>query len=279
MSNSTTAAHHSANDSSEVHRKDEAAQCTICRVCGVRIQVRPDTLDVCASRRCRIAILGNTPLETQRRITSAMHDELTARSRAMAGNTSRVLALLPVNLRSMEPVTSAMRDRFVTTLRSRVDRAHAGADANADRPAAPNHAAHLESVLQSGCGVCGGACCTRGGHHAFLSAADLARTAHAMTNGDTGVALEVLYTAHLPATHYEESCVFHGAAGCALPRAIRADTCNRYLCGGLATLARTLEISNHVAAVVGAATWSHIERLAVIDATTLPATVESRPLD
>ena len=29
------------------------------------------------------------------------------------------------------------------------------------------------------------------------------------------------------------SCVYHGADGCALPRALRSDTCNRYFCEGL----------------------------------------------
>ena len=59
------------------------------------------------------------------------------------------------------------------------------------------------------------------------------------------------YAAHLPQEHVEHSCVFHGDQGCTLPHAFRSNTCNRYLCGGLTQLARTLLASGGSTAVIG----------------------------
>jgi hypothetical protein len=44
------------------------------------------------------------------------------------------------------------------------------------------------------------------------------------------------YVARVPAATVPGSCVFHGADGCGLPREMRSDTCNRYLCDGLVEL-------------------------------------------
>ena len=179
------------------------------------------------------------------------------------------VALLPANTRVTEPVTAALQDRFVATIRARL-RDYPSDVAPPERRAHHDpeggHALSVHALLGQGCATCGGACCTRGGTHAFLSAAALRGTAAEHTQGDTGTPLETLYTRYLPATHYAGSCVFHGERGCTLPRALRSDTCNRYLCGELTALSRALTGAPGERAVVGAATWSSLERVAVIDA-------------
>jgi hypothetical protein len=39
-----------------------------------------------------------------------------------------------------------------------------------------------------------------------------------------------MYGAAIPDDTVEQSCIFHGARGCALPRELRSHTCNDYFC-------------------------------------------------
>jgi hypothetical protein len=211
--------------------------------------------------------MGRNASGVQRAIDGTFRDLLTECARELPEPVP--VALLPANTRGLEPVSPALRERFVATIRARLsnyppDVAPAEPRAHHDPVQGSDVAAH--ALLGQGCATCGGACCTRGGTHAFLSAAALRGTAREHTQGDTGLPLERLYTAHLPATHYAGSCVFHGERGCTLPRALRSDTCNRYLCGELTALSRALSGAVGERAVVGAATWSSLERVAVIDA-------------
>jgi hypothetical protein len=43
----------------------------------------------------------------------------------------------------------------------------------------------------------------------------------------------------LPAESVLDSCVYHSATGCSLPRELRSETCNRHLCGKLKNLQAT----------------------------------------
>ena len=45
---------------------------------------------------------------------------------------------------------------------------------------------------------------------------------------------------HVGAATYHESCVYHGRHGCTLPRAMRADICERFECSGLVALRRAV---------------------------------------
>lgn len=86
------------------------------------------------------------------------------------------------------------------------------------------------------CAWCGGRCCRMGATtHGFIVAAHLRRwvAEHA---GSTPADAVAAYLERLPAQHVDGSCVYHGAAGCTLDRSMRSDTCNRYVCNGLAHL-------------------------------------------
>lgn len=108
--------------------------------------------------------------------------------------------------------------------------------ASAEPPAAPA----VRAALEAGCRVCEGLCCETGGNHAYLTAEELAGKL-ARDPSLTAEALYAAYVAHLPERSYEGSCVYHDAAGCVLPRPMRADICNSYRCRGLAELAAALE--------------------------------------
>ena len=123
-----------------------------------------------------------------------------------------------------------------------------------ERPAAPRspstlHAGDVQDLFGAVCGACRGFCCIAGGEHAFLTAETmLARMQR--TPGVTDGEIVADYLARLPERTLTGGCVFQGADGCALPRDMRGDTCNRHLCTGLRALQHALEAGSPVRAYV-----------------------------
>lgn len=194
------------------------------------------------------------------------------------------LAVLPVNGRTLtllpEAVRRAFLDRLEQTLQllraehsTETSAASAAADGDRDASASiaasdesPTDASHANAaVLARACAACGGACCTAGGDHAFLRRDSVRRIRRSHPTSDDA-ALHATYASHIPERHYAGSCLFHGERGCALPRTLRSDLCNRYLCGDLGRLAAVLQASGGTTAFVGAADAEHLRRMVLIDA-------------
>lgn len=145
-------------------------------------------------------------------------------------------AWLPVHRAWLAPVDEARRESL---------RAHLHALLDGDDPdAAPGPAgrwalsdteAHVAAAGAGAadaatCGTCQGRCCRLGGQHqAFLGAPQLRRWLrdHPGSTGDDAVRA---YLQALPDEHVDESCSYHGAQGCTLPRDWRADVCNVFVC-------------------------------------------------
>jgi len=91
-------------------------------------------------------------------------------------------------------------------------------------------------VLAAGCATCRGYCCGLGGRtNAFLSLDVFVPRLLAepeMTTSD----LLAEYMDRIPAMSFEGACVFQGARGCTLSRAMRSDVCNTFLCESLLVL-------------------------------------------
>ncbi len=193
------------------------------------------------------------------------------------------VVLLPVNARSITELPDDARERFLLHLRLQITRAFSeplrdsaagmpreeqGARLDADEiegPDADSDATVHGAILGAGCATCLGECCTAGGTHAFLKTASLVRVrAHLAGLGEhvTPASIEAKYRSALPAQHYHGSCVFHAVGGCTLPRVLRSNLCNRYLCGGLTQLSRALTARNGTAAIVAAADSVQLRRLA-----------------
>jgi len=85
------------------------------------------------------------------------------------------------------------------------------------------------------CTACRGSCCRAGGDHAYLTEETLARVLHDHPDRTLAQVLET-YLQLLPAETVRDSCVYHSATGCGLPRELRSETCNQYLCGKLRNL-------------------------------------------
>jgi len=195
--------------------------------------------------------------------------------------------LLPANTRGTALLPESSREDFLSRLRAAIaeaflepvrdnsapmsleaaaarDNAREHAIAPDDAPGAPD----LAAMLGASCATCRGECCTAGGTHAFLKEDSLRRVRAQLADEGaplTAESLEALYASHLPVRHYRGSCVFHTTTACALPRSLRSDLCNRYLCGGLTQLTRALAATTQHAAYVAAADSVHLRRMAYLE--------------
>jgi hypothetical protein len=118
-------------------------------------------------------------------------------------------------------------------------------------------------VLRRACANCRGFCCRTGGEHAYLSAEDIERqlAAHPEQGADDAVAA---YLACVGPVTRVGSCVYHGRAGCTLPRTMRSDTCNRFLCDALLELRREVHAGRPPPAFLAAAHDGAIEAAAFV---------------
>jgi hypothetical protein len=116
------------------------------------------------------------------------------------------------------------------------------------------------AVLQAGCAACQGHCCKGGGDHAYIDERTMARVRRDHPELDAR-AIIGLFLARLAPLAYRGSCLFHGAAGCTLGRALRADLCNAYYCNGLQAFLQHAEVPERVQIV---ATRNGIERRSAV---------------
>jgi hypothetical protein len=228
------------------------------------------------------------PIAAQRarnvRFTQQTHELAAADGRALP------VILLPANTRRITALPNESRSAFIDTLRGVLDvtfiqplrdndapmseAEHAArSDAGTPRAALPEQSPNaigaqvknLSDVLGASCATCMGECCNSGGTHAFLQVDSLTRVRAQLEQdgiATTRDSLETLYASYLPAQHYRESCVYHTRSGCALPRAMRSNLCNRYVCGSLSQLTRAMESEGVAEAYVGAADSVQLRRVA-----------------
>jgi len=85
------------------------------------------------------------------------------------------------------------------------------------------------------CAACRGSCCRSGGDQAYLTEETMVRSLQAHPEWSVAQITDA-YLSCLPSVSVANSCIYHSATGCGLPRALRSSTCNRYLCGKLKNL-------------------------------------------
>ncbi len=193
------------------------------------------------------------------------------------------VVLVPANTRGLVPLPAAARDGFRAHLATVITEAFARPLRDNTAPMSAQEAGERDDagetlsrdpglpahMVQGSCATCRGSCCTSGGTRAFLTADAVHRVrAQQVTLGERApapAAVTALYVEALPAEHYDSSCVFHARLGCALPRHLRSNLCNRYQCGELTQLSRALQATGATRAFVGAATNDRLERMAAID--------------
>jgi hypothetical protein len=92
-----------------------------------------------------------------------------------------------------------------------------------------------DSLSAGVCAACRGSCCRAGGDQAYLTEETMVRSLRAHPDWTLAQLMDA-YLKHLPAETVLNSCIYHSAKGCGLPRDLRSSTCNRYLCGKLKNL-------------------------------------------
>ena len=102
-----------------------------------------------------------------------------------------------------------------------------------------NEGKHASNLLGRLCGACAGGCCSNGNDHAYLHA-DTIKRVMAANPGLSPAQVRAAYLERLPEHAMTDSCVNHTKAGCSLPRSLRSDVCNVFLCSHLQRLVDTL---------------------------------------
>jgi hypothetical protein len=150
-----------------------------------------------------------------------------------------VAAVLPATDRPLSRLEPARRTLFAERLADLMETAAAdpegptGEPIGAERPPTAD-----ERLIGAACGSCRGHCCRLGEDHAFLRPATLRR--HWRAHPElTPQQVREDYLRRLPAESIAGSCIYHGRGGCALPRAMRSDVCNRYHCEELEALRKS----------------------------------------
>jgi hypothetical protein len=124
------------------------------------------------------------------------------------------------------PVAAGRREALAAHVRELL--ADLKTPARAARKAGSAPPADVPGVA-TGCALCGGYCCRTGGNEAYLNPKTLARVwserAHLAAED-----LVAAYVEAVPVLAFEDSCIFHAADGCSLPRDMRSNVCHDYQC-------------------------------------------------
>jgi len=173
-----------------------------------------------------------TNVDNTRVLNTEDQDPLRARvaqALGLAGPQKVQRVTLPAMDEQLEPFPEARK----ALLSSNIDAEFA---ARKDRTRVPKTPTPLDDAsLLAVCGTCRGACCKWGEDHAYLTRAVLSRVKAALRIA-SDEALVQRYLDKVPAQARKGSCVYHGAEGCALPRSMRSETCNRFVCHPLKQL-------------------------------------------
>lgn len=91
---------------------------------------------------------------------------------------------------------------------------------------APTHIRKLQAQF---CSVCQGGCCTNGSNNAYLTSATLLNYMRLNPQHRPRHVFEA-YLERIPNKSFADSCIYHTHTGCNLPRQMRSDICNQFLC-------------------------------------------------
>lgn len=222
-----------------------AQTCAVCRVPLTLVQLAQGMCGHAACRDARLLAQAREGLRQRREALAAAAAARRDRAAAADGLSMReaatyLVAIVPRNEDTPTPLPSARREAFVARLRrslaearERRERGDTPVPKTMVRPLVNGRSAAEEEaevmVLGAACGVCRGNCCKQGGDHAFNTADTMMHylDEHPTHDDETIVAR---YDALIPSHSLSQGCVFQQTTGCALPRELRSDVCNRFYC-------------------------------------------------
>lgn len=213
----------------------QAAVTKKCRGCGRPLSIVQTVRGLCERADCRRKDVAYQTALRRAATLASVRASLPANWPA-----DRQIALLPRNSQQLVPLANDRISRLRLHLEQiTIEAGSCAADALNIETQASSNGIKPEltalSPLDAACGLCGGHCCHTGGDTAWLEAATIRRLGW-QSLGLSDARIVAYYLSFLPASSYENSCIYHAEYGCRLPRKIRSNVCNQYLCRGLAEL-------------------------------------------
>jgi len=224
----------------------------LCKVCGRPLSDRELPSRVCVAPECQRAAVADVARQLREK-NEAKYEEIrkqASRLRDQVVNSFGIqepesfpLAVIPASVVKVANLPEKRRCEFRDYLTQLISQAVASPNAlsmASDQTPPVVQDPRALAFLAKGCACCKGSCCQSGGlTHAYLTVETIRRflTAHPDQRPRDVLAA---YLSHLGNQTYSGSCVYHQAAGCSLPRAMRADICNQFFCSGLLELQQKL---------------------------------------
>lgn len=235
----------------------------VCRICDRPLSARERPTQTCVAPRCQRAAVEGYAIQVyernQARHRALLRQEIERaarlRDRVLAAfgirePASFPLVVTPSMTAKLVPLSEQRKEAFRERLTTLVLRAFDPSEASVEPPRrapapAPGQEPRVRAVLERACARCTGFCCQGGGDHAYLDVTTLRayRAAHPELDS---AALTAAYLDRAGAPAYQGSCIYHQADGCALPREMRSDLCNRFFCKALLEFQRDLPSSGPV---------------------------------
>ncbi len=217
-----------------------------CVSCGVYVSRQKEALTFCRDQSCRVR-QAHEQQQERKRIEKERYRELVGRAerlREIRGqeisrqhSETFSLAIVPHTSAEMadpDPeLIGLFRRRLVEMVNAAIDDPEQKSDWPSDVEPSPAPTQKTElPVFSQACISCRGHCCHQGEAHAFLSVGILRRYVvhHPELSREEVVAA---YLGWLPRKSLTDSCIYHTDQGCNLPREMRSDICNQFLCDPL----------------------------------------------
>jgi hypothetical protein len=208
--------------------EDLAVKACRARGCLATLQARQ------APERSRVQQEKDAAVQRWRLEVRAEAARIRDASEAVASPSTYPLAVVPYTPRQEAPLSDARRLEMARHIEKVVAEAEAlsGTQPSLDLEQ-PILTPSQERILGEGCARCRGFCCDQGAMNmAFLTVNTILRFRNAYP-GMTTEEVRAAYVGRIRGHCFDNACVYQHVDGCALPREMRSDVCNGYLCEGL----------------------------------------------
>ena len=187
------------------------------------------------------------------------------RRRQQADRSAPPVLVVPANTRRLTALPPRRREAFRGHLQSILDDATQRGVFSRVAPAVTSEpdAAQPPAQFAAACSACRGHCCSGGGDHAYLDLDSIRR--YVARSGRSSQAVLQAFMRRLPATSYQDSCVFHAGTGCTLPREMRSAVCNTFYCHALEQQRARVDNGEAAPTLIGAADGLRLVRLVTIE--------------
>jgi hypothetical protein len=226
---------------------------------------------VCRHPRCWREFISREIARRARENAAALRRSAEGRRKRTAKSlgireSSIAIAIVPAYAQPLRPQSPTRTEEFRAFLSGLIKEAlrpESEPIARQDGEAQTAKESNRRSVEAAACATCRGFCCALGGTRAFLDAETIRNF---MSERPDITAEETLasFMRQLPHRSFENSCVFHGKTGCALPQEMRSAVCKNYYCGGLKEFRQAARIQEMTRVLIVASNGRRVKRAKLV---------------